>query len=96
MKSRVKNLMSEIITVLTQNNEPLWAGKFERLSDHIDSDYAEALVAIKKEFGGAGSFNDLVLHKDGQMLKAENRHMSELQDELYSLLKTELTKTGRQ
>ena len=59
--------------------------------EHLDSDYDQAVLGIRSIFGGAGSFNDLILQNNGKMLRTENETLSELSDKLYSLIKAEIS-----
>ena len=59
--------------------------------EHLDSDYDQTVIGIRSIFGGAGSFNDLILQNNGKMLQAENNTLSELSDKLYSLIKAEIS-----
>ncbi|MBS0968706.1 hypothetical protein JK232_07345 [Nissabacter archeti] len=90
MKEEIKKLMMKIIVLLAESDEALWVNRFEWLNYCIDTHYDDALYEIKQLFGSANSFNDLILHRNGYMLKKENDELSSLQDELYSLLKKEI------
>lgn len=54
-----------------------------RLQEASDPEGAKS--AILSVFGGAGSFNDVILYRDGQPLTAENTRLEALRDELYTL-----------
>lgn len=90
MKSEIKTTVSSIITILLDNNEKFWIKELEILSPQLDINYVDTLHELRKLFGGAGSFTDLVLHKDGWPLKAENDELFELRTKLYKQIKDEL------
>lgn len=90
MRTKIKELLVQITSLLLENNQNGWAEKFDSFSQKLDTDYDNTLREIKLTFGGAGSFNDVVLHKDGKILISENRELSNLQDQLYDVLKKEM------
>ncbi|WMY76420.1 hypothetical protein RHD99_11050 [Buttiauxella selenatireducens] len=90
MKTNIQHLLTKISLLLSNNDEERWAAAFEQLSKKLDLDYDTALSDIKHTFGGAGSFNDLVLHHKGQMLVRENNELNALQDQLYEAVTTEI------
>lgn len=92
MKTKIKELLVQISSLLLENDQKHWAETFDYFYQKLDIDYNNTLMEIKRSFGGAGSFNDVVLHKDGQMLVRENRELSALQDQLYDALKKEMSR----
>ncbi|MGE4513136.1 MAG: hypothetical protein AB7E26_04880 [Chryseobacterium sp.] len=50
----------------------------------------EALSIIKKMYGGMGSFNDLVLYKDGKVDIEANEKLSVLREDLYKAVLSEI------
>jgi hypothetical protein len=66
-------LLEESIKLLSENNQKRWAEGLTCLMRHyIESDNKqEAAVLIKKLYGGAGTLNDVVLHKDRKPLIEE-------------------------
>ncbi|MDU4094948.1 MAG: hypothetical protein E7H57_17000 [Pantoea sp.] len=86
MKSRIRKTVSDITYILSSNDEYSWAKTFEDLGSQLDADYTLSLRALKALYGGMGSFNDLVLHKDGMPLLYENRELHKLRRELYNQL----------
>ncbi|WP_370966478.1 DUF6966 domain-containing protein [Enterobacter wuhouensis] len=93
MKSNIQSLLVKIIHLLSVNGEKKWAETFEQLSKKLDVDYDTTLIEIKRTFGGAGSFNDIVLHQNGQMLTRENRELDKLQDQLYDATIAEIVRS---
>lgn len=90
MKSDIKVLLTQIIDFLIEYHEDVWSKKLIYFREHLDSDYDQALSGIRSVFGGAGSFNDLILQSNGKMLRTENNTLSELQGKLYSMIKAEI------
>ena len=62
-----------------------WANAFEKLRKEIAIDPAETVYRIRISYGGMGSLNDIVLHKNGRPLIAENNEFDALNTELYDL-----------
>ncbi|MFP2468885.1 DUF6966 domain-containing protein [Pseudescherichia vulneris] len=90
MMTEIKNLLNSISILLDATNEKKWAEQFKHFHQQLDADYDTTLNEIKIVFGGAGSFNDLILQKNGQMLREENIALNKLQDALYDALKKEI------
>lgn len=86
MKKEIKDIMSDIIEILSKNNEECWAEVFNRHLIQIENDDEEGRYNVKKLYGGMGSFNDVVLHKDGLPVKDENEKLDALRKKLYYLL----------
>lgn len=63
-----------------------WSKIFSRLSNHIKSDPQNTLYQIVMLYGGMGSLNDIVLSKNGEILKDENDRFDMLRNSLYELL----------
>lgn len=90
MISDIKEVIDSIVKILSENDEASFAKSFENLKGNLNSDSVDVLYALKRHFGGAGTFNDLVLHKNGQMLKSENDELDDLKHKLYDLLTVEI------
>ncbi len=83
----VKTMLSEIHELLISSGEKQWAGAFAYFINRIQG---QGIDAIKREilaiYAGMGSFNDLVLYKNGTVLRMETMRLHELRQELFSLL----------
>lgn len=90
MKTRIHHVLTTISLLLSENGEKTWADIFSLFNQQLESDYDTTLREIKNVFGGAGSFNDLVLHHYGQPLMHENIELNALQDQLYDALTKEI------
>ena len=78
-------LLKESIKLLSENNQKRWAEGLTSLMRHyIESDNKqEAASLIKKLYGGAGTLNDVVLHKNKRPLIEENNQLERVLNELY-------------
>lgn len=97
MKNEIKKTVIDIANVLSSNDEDSWAKTFEKLSSELDFDCESSIFSLRKLYGGMGSFNDIVLHKDGIPLIRENDELDELRHTLYKQLDQaiDLIKTGK-
>ncbi|MFK0369039.1 DUF6966 domain-containing protein [Enterobacter sichuanensis] len=86
MKNEIKKTVIDIITILSSNDEDSWAKIFEKLGFELDVDYESSIYSLKKLYGGMGSFNDLVLHKNGTPLLRDNDELEDLRHKLYKQL----------
>jgi len=89
MKNEIKKTVFEITNLLSSNDENSWAKAFEKLGNELDNDYESSIHSLKGFYGGMGSFNDIVLHKNGMPLIRENDELDDLRHSLYN----QLTKT---
>lgn len=96
MINEIKKTLTHIISVLRSNNENAWAKTFENLGSELDVDCETTIFALKKVYGGMGSFNDIVLHKNGLPLRKENNELEDLSHRLYQQLEeaNDLIKKG--
>ena len=62
-----------------------WANGIERLRNEMDYDSDLALGKILSLYGGMGSFNDIVLYRNGIPLVSENNELDALRSKLYEL-----------
>lgn len=86
MKNEIKKTVIEIIKILSSNEEDSWAKRFEKLAIELDIDFESSIYSLKKLYGGMGSFNDIVLHKNGMPLIRENDALDDLRYKLYKQL----------
>lgn len=87
----MKNVQ-KIEAVLTRMSELLrfgaridWANALEKSREEIINDPNATARGILSMYGGMGSLNDLVLHKNGQPLMAENDEFDDLRSKLHRL-----------
>ncbi len=86
MKNEIQKTVIDIVIILSSNDEDSWAKTFEKLGSELDVDYESSIYSLKKLFGGMGSFNDIVLHKNGTPLLRENDELEDLRHKLYKQL----------
>lgn len=83
----IKELSIEILELLEKNNEKRWSLVFKKIIDDYDfSDIKSLKRSILTYYGGMGSFNDLIIHKDGKVLIEENNRLDELRSKLFSIV----------
>lgn len=87
MRDEIRKTVANIACILSSNDEHTWAKSFERLGTELDSDYESSIRKLKGLYGGMGSFNDIVLHKNGRPLIQENDELDDLRHTLYNQLK---------
>lgn len=85
MKSEIKIVIKEIINILLDNGELSWSRYFDKCLKQLDDDYHEGIYNIRTAYGGMGSFNDLVLHSNGNPLRKENDRLEQLRKKLYQV-----------
>lgn len=83
----VKDYCIEISKLLKSAGENSWYEGFEYFIKEFET--SEEKIVLKKIriiYGGAGSFNDLVLYKNGQVCVDENEKLNKLRKELFQKL----------
>jgi hypothetical protein len=86
-EKEIKTLLKKIVSLLQENDEVYWASTFQTQLDKLISNaYTQEIVKeiIDNYKGGMGSFSDLVLQKNMQMLIKENDRLANLKHELYN------------
>ncbi|MCT4648344.1 MAG: hypothetical protein N4A74_25375 [Carboxylicivirga sp.] len=82
----IKELSIEILELLEKNNEKSWSLVFKKIVDDCDSSDIKTLKrSILKYYGGMGSFNDLIIYKDGKVFIDENNRLDDLRSKLFSI-----------
>ncbi len=85
---RIRAVLSKIASLLRAEGNDYWASSMEGFAAEMAVDPVGTPPRILLIFGGMGSFNDLVLHRDGQMLAKENDSLDALRVELYRLCRS--------
>lgn len=81
----------EVLKLLFEYNEKNWIDSFEYFVKNIGESYDKSSAReILKIYAGAGSFNDLVLHKNGMPVGAGNDRLNQLRSQLYESLVTDI------
>jgi hypothetical protein len=83
MEKEIREILLEIIELLEITGEHGWASNLKRLYADNYSSRGDWLRKIKSLFGGMGSFNDLVLVRNGVICIDENNKLSQLREQLY-------------
>jgi hypothetical protein len=83
--SQIISTLSRIASVLRAGGNANWARSIERFESNMLRDPEETCARVLSIFGGMGSFNDIVLQKDGKMLYQENEELAQLGTQLYDL-----------
>lgn len=68
-----------------ENFDEFWAAHVRRSADEVARSDAHGLVRFLGLFGGMGSLNDLILHRDGQPLGWENVQLAALRRKAWHL-----------
>jgi len=84
------SVIEKIIELLIYVGESNWITSFKSFRERCDNSDVESLELLRNQilriYGGMGSFNDLVLYKQGQPLIKENQKLDELRKELFGIL----------
>lgn len=84
----IQNLLLRISHILKENDEIEWSNVIQNLYEesflfkdkNYDFSFMEKITSL---YGGMGSFNDIVLQKDGKSLVEQNDDFYRLKHELY-------------
>ncbi len=88
MKKKIQNIkkrLEKIVNLLRFCDLNDWANKIEILLYEIDDDPFYTAKNILFLYGGMGSLNDLILHKNGKILVEENNDLEKSKNKLYAL-----------
>ncbi|WP_156980989.1 DUF6966 domain-containing protein [Vibrio galatheae] len=89
-KMRVISIIKQIIDLLVSVGESNWADTFTSFKLKLVNSDSENLQILRSDilgiYGGMGSFNDLVLYSEGQVLIRENQTLDKLRKELFEVL----------
>jgi hypothetical protein len=72
------NLLREIEAMLSEHGEVQWAKEIASCITIVERSDAYGFHRFLKLFGGMGSLNDVVLCREGSVLKAENVRLRSL------------------
>jgi hypothetical protein len=82
----IEGTLRQIAALLRANEAENMARVFDRIAAQVAQDPGGARSDMLSMYGGAGSFNDIVLHKDGEGLVTENDALDELREKLWDLI----------
>ncbi len=77
--------MRKLESLLERNGEDFWSGRVRQAADTVARSDAYGLTQFLDLFGGMGSLDDLVLHKSGQPLEAENKRLDTSRSNAWNL-----------
>ena len=86
----VKDYCLKISKLLESTNDREKSDAFLWLGNQYETDKKEALTNIKNIYGGMGSFNDMVLYKDGKVDFEANEMLAALREDLYNAVLSEI------
>jgi hypothetical protein len=86
----MERVLAALRELLSENSRRDWAqAMHDLLCEWQEAETREGKSTIARKiltlYGGMGSFNDLGLFKNGQVLREESRQLSELQSDLHRL-----------
>lgn len=79
--------MRELEQFLEQHGEDSWSARVGRAADSVSRSDSYGLERFLSFFGGMGSLDDLVLHRDGTWLTTENDRFDALRSKAWALAK---------
>lgn len=82
---RIETVLARMAELLRAGERYDWANAFDKLREQFAIDPVNTVSKIRGSYGGMGSLNDIVLHKNGQPLTTENDEFDALSTELYNL-----------
>ena len=85
MSNEIKDLLIQIGTLLERFNEDSWSNAFKRLVIEYQEQPTETRGRIISLYGGMGSFNDIVLYHQGNVVQSENDELDRMRSRLYQL-----------
>lgn len=86
--SEIQGVLHRMSQLLLFSGLDDWATAISRLASKADDGYAMVRPEIRRMYGGMGSLNDIVLYKDGRVLKEENDEFDTLRERLYDLTRS--------
>ena len=82
---KIEIILKRMAELLRIGEDYDWASVFEELHKQLFIDSAKTAHKIRISYGGMGSLNDIVLHKNKKPLKTENEEFDILRAELYEI-----------
>lgn len=95
-KRDIEPALMELVGVLESAGEQRWAASLRRLQARAQegaSDptaYKQVIRDMLSIFGGMGSFSDLVLYRNGVLLREENDRLEQLRGQLFEAARDQL------
>lgn len=83
-KNEIQKLLFLIAQLLVLNGEISWSNDIKSILTELERNPLDSASKIRGLFGGMGSFNDLVLHCNGQVLYEENELLARYKKALFA------------
>ncbi len=85
--SDIKNIIIDILGILENSDDKEWVHTFQYFLSNIEDNNIESIKnEIKTVYAGMGSFNDLIVYRNDQILINENNELDFLRKKLYTYL----------
>ena len=82
----LESIIEKLIALFEEFDLKNWEKAYSDMLLCLKEDPEYAKYQLRINFGGMGSFNDLILHRDGVPLIEENDYLNELRKQLYAYL----------
>lgn len=82
---KIEKTLEKIEALLRLGAAATWIEAIKNIKQELLINPEFAMRDILAIYGGIGSFNDIVLYKDGQLLMPENIEFDDLRSQLYQL-----------
>lgn len=82
----IEKLIVEIAALLRDEKVDQWSAAFKKFAAGWPSDPDHAAADILAAYGGLGSFNDVVLYRNGKPSFVQNQRLDALRTELFTLM----------
>ncbi|WP_094778002.1 DUF6966 domain-containing protein [Paraburkholderia ribeironis] len=83
--NEIRDVLIRMSELLQSSGLRDWARMLTQIAERSDEGYPAIRPEIRRMYGGMGSLNDIVLHRDGKVLKYENNEFDALRERLYAL-----------
>lgn len=81
----LKSAIQKMVDIFNRYQYSNWANRFLKIQRTIEFDEPQGIREVLSLYGGMGSLNDVVLHREGVPLVAENNELEELKTVLHEL-----------
>lgn len=85
--AEISLILDELINILRGSSQEQWILTLTHLKDEADDNPLEFAHKMKRIYSGMGSFNDLIIYKNGQMSITDNNRFDFLRAKLFDLCK---------
>jgi hypothetical protein len=81
----IQMVLSRMAELLRLGGRQDWAAALEKFHNESGTNWSITKGKILSLYGGMGSVNDLILYRNGVLLRAENNELDALRSKLYDL-----------